>query len=208
MKPLPIVGALVALRVAAWYLARSSDTPEPPAPAADVAGDAEGPDRAAPPRAAAPPDPSEVRGDEGPPPAPPAAIEFDALPPSHHPGAVLPRVALVEAALREGFPHAKVEMRDAECASAPCILGFDYDAPAVAAGDGGARGFHQATRAAFEEHLGYPVTSMHIDDVADGKQIWMFAVPPEIERSDPLRNRLIETGHHRHAALLGERGAR
>ncbi len=95
--------------------------------------------------------------------------------------------------------HAAVAMHDPDCTSAPCILGFDYDAASVAAADGGARGFQQAVRAAFEAELGYPVTSMQVEDAEAGPRIRMFAVPQEVERSDPLRNRLIENAHRRQA---------
>ena len=128
-----------------------------------------------------------------------APVPFDAVPAAHRPDAVRTKVPVLEQSLRTRFPHAAVTMHDTDCTSAPCILGFDYDAVAVAAADGGARGFQQAVRAAFEAELGYPVTSMHIEDAEAGPRIRMFAVPQEVERSDPLRNRLVEDAHRRQA---------
>ncbi len=128
-----------------------------------------------------------------------AAVPFGAVPAAHRPEAVRTKVPLLEQALGTRFPHAAVAMHDTDCTSAPCILGFDYDAASVAAADGGARGFQQAVRAAFEAELGYPVTSMQVEDAEAGPRIRMFAVPQEVERSDPLRNRLIENAHRRQA---------
>jgi|GEM_PF-3387904 len=201
MNPRVLVVVLVVLALVAVAYHRMGPEPDDPQPApatveAALPAEAEGDTG---PRTADPDARGEQEPDEEQ--APPETIAFDALPAEHAPDAVLPKVSVVGASLQHQFPHANVEMLEAECTSAPCILGFDYDAAAVAAAEGGARPFHQAVRATFEAELGYPVTSMHIDEVEGGKQIWMFAVPPEVDKADSLRNRLIETGHHRHAAL-------
>ena len=200
--------ALVAIVVLALVLWKTSEAPPPtaapPAPEASVAGDTPvvpPPARKLDPRD----DPNLPFGeDQGEPQPPPEAISFDLLPPSHGAAVVRRKVADFADALDDRFAAAKVQVLDPECDSAPCIVGFDYDAPAVAASELGARAFHEGVRAAFAETLGFSVTSMHIDEIEGGKQIWMFAVPAEIAKDDPLRNRLIETGHHRHAALIGD----
>jgi hypothetical protein len=208
MKPIAaLVLVLLLAATATFFWNSSDDAPEPmaPKPALRAAAPDEpepeppGPDPRADRLAAMGLEPSNE-----PPPPPPDAIEFAELPDAHRAEVVLGKVQAFADTLEERFPTAGVQMLDAECTSAPCILGFNYDAKAVVAAEGGARGFHQGVRAAFEETLGYPVTSMHIDEVDGGKQIWMFAVPQEVAKDDPIRNKLIETGHHRHAILLGE----
>jgi hypothetical protein len=208
MKPLPIVIALTVIAVSAWFVFTGMDErpPDIPAPAVVRATPASDAPADNPTTNAPSDDPRGARreGDEGRSPPPPDAIAFEKVPEAHRPEAVLPKVRVIGESLNDQFAHANVEMLDTECVSAPCILGFDYDSAAVAAGEGGARGFHEAVRATFEATLGYPVTSMHIDNIDDGKQIWMFAVPAEVDRADPFRNQLIETGHHRHATLVGD----
>ena len=211
MKPVAVATAALLLLVCAFVLFANKDLVRAPAPdinapkgmtkapLGDVANDLV---------PSGTEDPRDLPHSDEPAPPPPDAIAFEGMPAAHHPSVVLSKVRAIGESLQEQFPSAGVEMLQTECESAPCILGLDYDAAAAAAGPGGARAFHQGIRATFEAQLGYPVTSMHVDEIEGGKQIWMFAVPVEVDKANPLRNQLIETGHHRHARLLdAEEGA-
>lgn len=135
-------------------------------------------------------------------PTAPDVAAFDLLPPAHQAGALTAAMADLPAWLGARYPEAEPEFLGAACEAPPCIMGLRYEDDGFR-DPAAMREFLAAYRAEIERRAGWPMTSVSMDEDRAGVQyVWMYGLPADWPRDEPLRDDLTRGALLRQAARM------
>lgn len=131
------------------------------------------------------------------------ATSFARLPESHRPEALEPALKDMSTWLARHYPEARAEFLGVACEAPPCIVGLRYDAGGFREVEG-LRAFLSEWRSEVESRVGWEMTSVSMDENAEGDQfVWMFGVPSELPAEEPLRDELMRGAAGRQSVRMG-----